>query len=162
MTLHEVHGTTWITLYHYLRLVNFPFSCWTSTYLKENPSVELFFPEELSFFCAVASIFWWIYLQNRLITISDSKSGIKFIIGTPVKFSIRNFISGWWNVLTDNKDNIWYIHHFLKAVGNNIRILFLIFDWAYWPCNATVIACFWHFNNNIFSVISYSSRFWQW
>ena len=53
------------------------------------------------------------------------------------------------------KNNIWYIHDFLKALGNNIRALFLIFDWLYWPFNAAVIACFWYFYNNIFSVISY-------
>ena len=52
------------------------------------------------------------------------------------------------------KDNIWYIHDFLKAVGNNIRVLFLIYDWLYWPFNAAVIAYFWYFNKNKFSVIT--------
>ena len=52
------------------------------------------------------------------------------------------------------KDNIWYTHDFLKAVGNNIRVLFLIYDWLYWPFNAAVIAYFWYFNKNTFSVIT--------
>ena len=43
------------------------------------------------------------------------------------------------------KDNNWYIHDFLKAVGSNIR--------ASSPINATIIAYFWYFNNNVFSVI---------
>ena len=43
------------------------------------------------------------------------------------------------------KDSNWYIHDFLKAVGNNVRASF--------PINATIIAYFWYFNNDIFSVI---------
>ena len=52
------------------------------------------------------------------------------------------------------KGNIWYIHDFFKALGNNITVSFLIFDWLCWPFNAAVIACFWYFNNNIFSLIT--------
>ena len=52
------------------------------------------------------------------------------------------------------KDNIWYIYNFWKAVGNNIRVLFLIFHWFYWQFNAAVIACFSYFKSNIFSVIT--------
>ena len=37
------------------------------------------------------------------------------------------------------KDKIWYIYDFLKVVGNNIRVLFFIFDYI---DHATVIACF--------------------
>ena len=44
------------------------------------------------------------------------------------------------------KDNVRYIYDFLKAVGNNIRASSLF--------NAAVAACFWYFDNNIFSVIT--------
>ena len=71
------------------------------------------------------------------------------MIGTLVKFPISEMSR------MTIKGNIWYIHDFLKAVGNNIRVLFLIFDWLYWSSKAAVIACFWYFNNNdIFSVIT--------
>ena len=66
------------------------------------------------------------------------------MIDTPVIFQIKNFI----------KANILYIHDFVKVVGNNIRVLCLIFEWLYWSFNADVIACFWYFNNNIFAVIT--------
>ena len=35
------------------------------------------------------------------------------------------------NFLTNLSDNIGYIYDFLKVVGNNIVVLFLIFDWLY-------------------------------
>ena len=43
------------------------------------------------------------------------------------------------------KGSTWYIHDFLKAIGNNIQ--------ASSPFNATAITCFWYFNTNIFPVI---------
>ena len=69
------------------------------------------------------------------------------MIDTPVKIQVRHFIPDRWNVsrLTI-KGNTWYIYNFLEAVGNNIRTSF--------PFNAAVIACFWYFNKNVFSLIT--------
>ena len=71
------------------------------------------------------------------------------MIGTPVKFPIRNFILD----RADNRvirqtiiGNICNIHDFLKVVGNNILASFLF--------NTTDVNCFWYFNNDIFSVIA--------
>ena len=84
---------SWI-LYHYLPLVNFPFSYWI--------------------LCKV------------------SRSETLFPIGEVSRLTL--------------KGKTWYIHDFIKAVGNNIR--------ASSTFNADVIACFWYFNNNIFSIIT--------
>ena len=137
-----------LILYHYLHLVNFPFSYWISTCLKKILQWNCHFYKELSF------------LRNNINCLTNVSadqtnlqfpipSRIKFMIGTLVKFPISEMSR------MTIKGNIWYIHDFLKAVGNNIRVLFLIFDWLYWSSKAAVIACFWYFNNNdIFSVIT--------
>ena len=155
VTLNEIHGSIW-----WLNFVSLPSSFKLFVFLldfdllEKNPSVKLFFFLNSSHFCAITSIFWLIC------TISDSQSGIKFMISTPVKLPTRNFLPDRINVRLKVKGNIWYIHDFLKVVGNNIRVLFLIFDWLHWPFNAAVIVWFWYFNNNFFCVITFSC-FWQ-
>ena len=76
-------------------------------------------------------------------------------MATPVKFPIKGTLfpiseMSWLTI----KDNIWYIHDLLKAVGNIIWVLFLIFYWLYWSFNAAAIAGFWCFNKIVFSVIT--------
>ena len=44
------------------------------------------------------------------------------------------------------KSNTWYIHNFLKIVGNN----------NIFPIKTVVIVSFWDFNNNMISVITIS------
>ena len=121
--------------------VNFPFSYWIPTCLKKYPLVFFFLKK--SHFCTVASIFWQVRLQIR--HNSDTQSGIKFLIGPPVKLLIKNFITDWWSVPADNKSNAWHIHESPEAVGYNIS--------ASLPFNDTIVVCFWYFNSNIFSVI---------
>ena len=95
-----------LILYQYLRLANFPFSGWILTCLKKNPSVKLYFSKELSF------------LRNN----------ISPLIGTPFSEFYSSKIPDQELSLLTIKGNIWYIYNFLKAMGNNIKVLFLIFD----------------------------------
>ena len=68
------------------------------------------------------------------------------MINTPIKFPSGSLVwigeVSWLTI----KGKTWYIHDFLKTVGNNIS--------ASSKFIAAVVACFWYFNNNIFSVIT--------
>ena len=137
---------SWL-LYHYLRLVNFMLHF---DLLEKKFFSETAFFLKSSHFCAITPILWRICLYIKLIynfrypiwnKIYDRHSS-----KTPNQelYSRSAKCSDWsWQTI---KDNIWYIHDFLKEVGNNIR--------ASYAFNAAVIACIWCFNNNIFSVIT--------
>ena len=104
-----------------------------------------------SHFCAITSIFWQIYLQSRLIynfrftkflyrpdwfAISDSRSGIKFMIGTPVKFPISNIIRDRWSDPTDNKRHHLVMTWSYDMTSRNSRVLF----WYVLPPRLVIIA----------------------
>ena len=76
------------------------------------------------------------------------------MIGTLLKFTIKNFFGIVEMSRLVIKGDTLYIHYFRKAVGSTIWVLFLIFDWFYWPFNAAAIAYFSCFDNNLFSVIT--------
>ena len=83
----------WI-LYYDLRLVNFPFSYWIFTCLKKKPLVKLFFfSKELLFSRGNINFLTNFFADQTDLHFQIPNLEIKFVIGTPGKFPIKNFIS---------------------------------------------------------------------
>ena len=141
---------SWI-LSHYLHLVNFSFSYWMLTRLKNILQWNCFFFYRALIFAQKHQFSDIFVCRPHWLTISDSQSGMTFMIGCS-----GNLRSGTLPRIVEMsqltiKCNTWYIHELLKVVGNNIRtssnlilLLLSIFD-----ISIIIILC------------NYSSRFWQ-
>ena len=110
---------SWI-LYHYLRFANSLVNRIPTCLKKKSFSETVFSFLKSSQFCTITSTLRWICLQTRLM----------YNFRFPVWKKIHDqHLIGEMSRLTI-KGNIWYIHDFLEALGNNIRVLFLIFDYT--------------------------------
>ena len=69
----------------------------------KNPSVKLFFFLRALIFEQQYQFSHEFVCRPDWSIISDSESGEKYIIGTPLKFPIRNFFRDRWSVSTYNK-----------------------------------------------------------